>query len=75
MPDPPYTAPLLTLYPPPTWFQQHVGMWFVQMGWRIRYGQVWRGWLDWWGAFIYSSLVACIPRRVKERIKRGIRGW
>ena len=74
MPAPLYRAPVLA-YPLPTWFQQRVGMWFVQMGWRIRYGQVWQGWLEWWRLFLYINLVACIPRTVKERIKRRLRGY
>ena len=74
MPAPLYRAPVLA-YPPPSWFQQRVGMWFVQMGWRIRYGQVWWGWVEWWRLFLYIHAVACIPRTFKERLKRRIRGW
>ena len=69
---PPHATPP---YSPPGWWQFHASMYLVRLGGSIHDGTVLRDRWVWWARMARELVIMLIPRTVKDRIKRRIRGW
>ena len=69
---PPHATPP---YPPPGWWQFHVSMYLVRLGWSIRDGTVLRDRWVWWTTMAREAVIMFIPYTLKAYIKRRVRGY